>query len=153
MILRVAALICAAMLAPGIGISDTLVASQTVRSKTILTEADLAVLPDEVVGALSDPRDAIGMEARVALYAGRPIRPSDVGPPALIERNQTVPLIYDRGGLSIVTEGRSLSRAGAGDLVRVMNLASKSTVTGQVDASGRVIVGAVRAGTYIPGEN
>ncbi|HAW49029.1 MAG TPA: flagella basal body P-ring formation protein FlgA, partial [Roseovarius sp.] len=84
--------------------------------------------------------DLIGQEARVALYEGRPVRPGDVGPPAVIERNQVVPLIYLRGGLEIMTEGRSLDRAGIGDHVRVMNLASRATVSGRVTASGRILV-------------
>lgn len=130
-----------AVLVAQAGVAETLVARHTIRSKSVLTEADLMVVPEDVAGALTHPLDATGMEARVVLYAGRPIRPSDIGPPALIERNQTVPLIYNQGGLSITTEGRSLDRAGEGDMVRVMNLASKSTVSGLVDARGRVIVG------------
>jgi flagella basal body P-ring formation protein FlgA len=121
--------------------AETLVAAHTVRTKAVLSAEDLAVLPRTTPGALSDPAQAIGMEARVVLYAGRPIRPGDIGPPAAIERNQIVTLVYDRSGLTIVTEGRSLARAAVGERVRVMNLASRSTVTGTVDAAGRIVVG------------
>ena len=63
-----------------------------------------------------------------------------VGPPAVSERNHVVPLMYSRGGLEIMPEGRSLDRAGIGDQVRVMNLASRATVSGRVTASGRILV-------------
>jgi len=82
----------------------------------------------------------IGREARVALYPGRPIRMGDIGAPAVVERNQMVPLIYVRGGLRIEAEGRALARAAAGEYVRVMNLSSRATVTGRVTASGRIEV-------------
>lgn len=120
--------------------SETLVASRTVRSKAVLGVEDLAVVPESVPGALTDPDRAIGMEARVVLYAGRPIRPEDIGPPAVIERNQIITLIYQSAGLSISTEGRSLSRASSGEHVRAMNLSSRSTVSGLVDPSGLVFV-------------
>ena len=63
-----------------------------------------------------------------------------VGAPALVERNQIVELIFARNGLHIVTEGRALDRAGAGERVRVMNLSSRSTLFGTVTASGTVSV-------------
>jgi len=77
----------------------------------------------------------------VVLYPGRPILSGDLGAPAVVERNQTVTLIYRQGSLLIATDARALGRAGVGDMLRVMNLASRSTVSGQVDEAGRVIVG------------
>lgn len=120
--------------------ADTVVAACTIRPQTILSAADLSLKPGEVAGGLEDPALIIGMETRVALYAGRPVRAGDVGPPAVIERNQIVPLVFERNGLRISTEGRSLDRAGPGDVVRVMNLSSRSTVSGRVTAEGRVMV-------------
>jgi flagella basal body P-ring formation protein FlgA len=48
---------------------------------------------------------------------------------------------YASGPLRIVTDGRALDRAGAGEFVRVMNLTSKQTVTGVVAADGSIEVG------------
>ncbi len=48
---------------------------------------------------------------------------------------------YVNGPLRIVTDGRALDRAAAGEMVRVMNLASKQTVTGVVAADGSIEVG------------
>ncbi len=122
-------------------LADTLVAARTIRSRTILSASDLTVQPANTPGTLTGPQDAIGFEARVVLYAGRPIRPGDIGPPAIIERNQIVSLVFHRGTLNITAAARSLGRGGVGDSLRVMNLASKSTVTGFVEPDGTVRVG------------
>ncbi|MBE1296696.1 MAG: flagellar basal body P-ring formation protein FlgA [Rhodobacteraceae bacterium] len=120
--------------------ADILVPVRTIRPKEVLTAADLALKPGEVLGALSDPNDVIGQEARVALYPGRPVRAGDVGPPAIVERNDLVMLTFRRGGLTISAEGRALGRGAEGELIRVMNLASRSTVTGRIAADGSVEV-------------
>ncbi len=120
--------------------AETVVAARTIRATAILGPGDVALIPADVPGALSDPAAAVGLEARVILHAGRPIRPGDLGPPALVERNGLVTLVYRAGGLAITAEGRALARGGAGDAVRVLNLASRSTVTGVVGPDGRVHV-------------
>lgn len=121
--------------------AETLVATRNLRAQTILSAADLAVVDRQIPGMLHSVESAVGLETRVSLYAGRPIRPEDVGPPAIIDRNQIVTLIYRRGSLLIATEARALDRAGEGDLLRVMNLSSRSTVTGIVKPDGSVTVG------------
>ncbi|MCB1340498.1 MAG: flagellar basal body P-ring formation protein FlgA [Pseudooceanicola sp.] len=122
------------------GLAEVLVPARTIRPREIITGADLLVKSAEVPGALTHPDEAIGMEARVALYPGRPVHPADIGPPALIDRNALVQMVFRRGALDITAEGRALDRAGVGDLVRVMNLASRSTVTGIVRPDGVVEV-------------
>jgi flagella basal body P-ring formation protein FlgA len=97
-----------------------------------------------VVGALAHPDEALGLEARTILYAGRPIRPDDVGTPAIVDRNSIVILVFRRGGLTITAEGRAMGRAGPGDQLRVTNLASRTTVTGIVQPDGRVTVGSLQ---------
>ncbi|MDJ0825805.1 MAG: flagellar basal body P-ring formation chaperone FlgA [Rhodobacter sp.] len=126
---------------PAVAWADTVIAARTVRSQAILTAGDLALIDKTIPGALTDIADAVGLEARVVLYAGRPVRAGDVGPAAIIERNQIVTLLFRRGGLSIAAEARALGRAGVGDVLRVMNLASRSTVTGIVRSDGTVTVG------------
>lgn len=120
--------------------ADTVLAARTIRAQTIIGPGDVVVKSVDVPGAATTPDTVIGMEARVSLYAGRPIRRSDIGQPALVDRNQIVPLVFERNGLRITTEGRSLGRAGAGEPVRVMNLSSRNTVSGRVLPDGRIMV-------------
>ncbi len=121
--------------------ADSVVATRTIRAQTIISIDDLTTVAAALPGALADPVLAVGMEARVAIYAGRPVRAQDLGAPALVERNQLVPLIYLSGGLAISTEGRALARGAAGEVIRVMNLSSRNTVNGRVGPDGAIYVG------------
>ncbi|AXT35795.1 flagella basal body P-ring formation protein FlgA [Phaeobacter sp. LSS9] len=120
--------------------ADILVPVRTIRAKEIVTAEDLVLKQAEVLGAISDPSLVIGQEARVALYAGRPVRPGDVGPPAIVERNDLVTIRFKRGGLTILAEGRSLGRGADGEAIRVMNLSSRTTISGRIAADGTVEV-------------
>ncbi len=120
--------------------TQTVVATHTIRSQSVLTYADIEMIEQSVAGAYITLDEVVGMEARVVLYPGRPIRLDDIGPPALVERNQIVTLIYAVAGLTIATDARALGRAGVGDRLRVMNLASRSTVSGWVQADGSISV-------------
>lgn len=122
-------------------LADSVVATRTIRAQTIISIEDLTTVEAALPGALADPALAVGMEARVAIYAGRPVRAQDLGPPALIERHQLVPLIFLSGGLAISTEGRALARGAAGEVIRVMNLSSRNTVNGRVGPDGAIYVG------------
>ncbi|MFO1203540.1 MAG: flagellar basal body P-ring formation chaperone FlgA [Tabrizicola sp.] len=121
--------------------AESLVATRTIRAKTLVAPEDLTLVSAALPGALSDPSQAVGLEARVAIYAGKPVRPGDLGPPTLVERNQLVTLVYLSGGLAISTEGRALARGSEGEEIRVMNLGSRNTVTGRIGPDGTVYVG------------
>lgn len=120
--------------------ADTVVPTRTIRAQEIIRAEDLRLHPADIAGAIPAIEAIVGQEARVALYPNRPIRPADVGPPAVVERNQIVPLFYSTGPLRIETAGRVLDRAGIGDMVKVMNLASRATVVGVVLADGSISV-------------
>lgn len=119
--------------------ADTLLATRTIRAQSIISAEDIR-RGEAGLDGLTNPADVLGMEARVTLYAGRPIRHGDIGPPALIERNQIVPLVYASSALRIETEARALARAAAGDQLRVINLTSRNTVSGEVQPDGTVLV-------------
>lgn len=129
------------ILLPTAGYGESLVALRTIHAKDVIVAEDMSIVDADIPGAISDVTLVVGQEARVTVYAGRPIRSSDFGPPALVDRNQTVALIYVAGGLQIVTEGRSMGRGGTGDIIRVMNLASRTLVSGTITETGAVRVG------------
>lgn len=121
--------------------AETIVAAHAIRAQSIISEVDLVVLDEDMIGGISDPAMIIGQEARVNLYPGRVIHTSDIGRPAILERNQMVVMTYVLGSLTITAEGRVLDRAGVGERVRVMNMDSRLTVIGQVMADGTIEVG------------
>lgn len=126
------------VLLPGVSAAETVVAARNLRAQTVLSPADFALRDIEVPGALSSLEGLAGMETRVTIYAGRPILPAEIGPPALVERNGLVRLIYDRGGLLIIAEGRALTRGGEGEVIRVMNMSSRQTISGTIQPDGSV---------------
>lgn len=133
--LPVLLLIAAAPLA-----AETLVAARTLRAQTILGPDDLVQAEGTLPGTAADPAEVIGLETRVAIYQGRPIRLADLGPPAIVDRNQAVTLTYAAGPLTITAEGRALARGGAGDRIRVMNIASRTTLSGIVAGDGSILI-------------
>lgn len=121
-------------------LAESVVPTRTIRANAMISENDVTLKSLQNANAFSRVVDVIGQEARTTLYAGRPILFDDIGPPALIGRNEIVTLKYEGSGLMIVTEGRSLQRGGVGDRIRIMNLDSRATLFGQVQADGTVRV-------------
>lgn len=120
--------------------AETILAARNLRPSTILTPNDLKISAQETSGGFSDPAQLIGLETRTAIYAGRPIYSNHVGPPAIVERNQIISLIYVVGSLSISADGRALGRGAVGERIRVMNLSSKSNLVGIIQSDGTVVV-------------
>ena len=129
------------LLAPGLAWAEgTLVASHSITARSVIGPTDVRLAKPAVPGALDDPTLAIGKEARVTLYAGRPIRAGDLQAPAVVERNDLVRLSYSHGPLWIVTEARALDRGAAGERIQVMNLDSRAVISGVVEGPGKVVV-------------
>ncbi|WP_323035456.1 flagellar basal body P-ring formation chaperone FlgA [Pararhodobacter sp.] len=121
--------------------ADVLLAARTMRAGTAIGPGDVILDSGTApLGAATLLDEAIGQETRVTLYAGRPIPLASLGPPALVERNQLVTLMFQQGGLNIRADGRALGRGAEGDEVRIMNLGSRSTVFGIVAGPALVIV-------------
>ena len=70
--------------------AQTVVANHPIPSRTVITELDVRLVGQNVPGAYTEIEEVVGLEARVTIYPGRPLRRGDLGPPALIERNQIV---------------------------------------------------------------
>lgn len=121
--------------------AQTVVVTRAIRANNIIAPADVSLVNEMTQGAISNVTEVIGLEARVNLYPGRAVKPSDVGRPAIFERNQIVTMVYTAGLLSITVEGRILDRSGIGDAARVMNMDSRLTVVGRVMANGTIEVG------------
>lgn len=124
----------------GLAQAEAVVALKTIRANTVLTAQDVSIDPQLPSYGVDKIEDVVGMETRVVLYAGRPIRPENLQQPALVERNQIVPLVFDNGGLEISTHGRALDRGAEGEIIRVMNISSRKTLFGTVRPDGSIDV-------------
>mgnify|MGYP005990096261 CR=1 FL=1 len=138
--MRSLALFPLALVLASAAMAETVVTTRTIRAFEIIPPEAIRLDPAVVPGAYTDPSAVIGQEARVAIYPGRAVMEGSIGEPALIDRNQIVELVFSRNGLRIVTEGRALDRASAGERVRVMNLSSRTTLFGTVTDNGQVTV-------------
>lgn len=111
---------------------------------------DIAFMP----ATRATPADAIteldalvGMSARRALAADRPLRPADVMVTPLVKRGEPVTLLFQSGSVRITLRGRALEDGGAGETIRVLNSDSERTVEAIVEGPGlaRVLVPATSA--------
>ena len=121
----------AAVLARGVERNDVL------KSSDVLVERR----PKAEVGSDAATRDrAVGMQARRQLRAGQAVRMADLAKPDLVQRDQNVTLIYETPGLYLTVRGKATENGTEGDVVNVMNLQSKRTVSGVVTGRGQVSI-------------
>jgi flagella basal body P-ring formation protein FlgA len=87
------------------------------------------------------PNDAvIGMAARQPLRAGQVLRRADMMKPELVQRNETVTLVFEVPGIRLTMRGKALESGAEGDLVSVLNVQSKRTIQGTVAGHNLVVV-------------
>ena len=121
----------AAVLTRGVERGDVL------KSSDVMTERR----PKADVGNDATARDiAVGMQARRQLRAGQALRAADLVKPDLVTRDQSVTLIYETVGLYLTVRGKALDGGTEGDVVNVMNLQSKRTVSGVITGRGQVSI-------------
>lgn len=111
---------------------------------TLLRSTDVLVerRPRADIGRdiVSDAEQAVGFAARTALQPGRPLRVADLMKPELVQRNETVTLVYEVPGIVLTVRGKAIDGGAEGDVISVLNEQSKRTVQGVVVGPGRVIV-------------
>jgi flagella basal body P-ring formation protein FlgA len=122
---------------------EAAVLARTIERNEIVKSSDVVLerRPKAEVGAEAPARDrAVGMQARRQLRAGQAIRAADLAKPDLVQRDQNVTLIYDAPGIYLTMRGKALDNGTEGDVVNVMNLQSKRTLSGTVTGRGQVSI-------------
>ena len=122
---------------------EAAVLARNIERNEVLKSSDVLVerRPKAEVGADAAVRDrAVGMQARRQLRAGQPIKTADLAKPDLVQRDQNVMLIYEAPGIYLTMRGKALDNGTEGDVVTVMNLQSKRTVSGTVIGRGQVLL-------------
>ena len=100
-------------------------------------ERDLTGAPP---GALSEPQQALGKEARSALAAGTPLTLQALADPLLVRRGDVVTVVVETSGMRLSVPGEALEAGSAGAAVRVRNRNSQQEISGQVVERGLVLV-------------
>jgi flagella basal body P-ring formation protein FlgA len=122
---------------------EAAVLARGVERNEVLKSSDVMIerRPKAEVGNDAAGRDnAVGMQARRQLRAGQALRVTDLAKPDLVTRDQNVTLIYESSGLYLTIRGKALEGGTEGDVVNVLNLQSKRTVSGVVVGRGQVSV-------------
>jgi len=122
---------------------EAAVLARNVERSEVLKSSDVVVerRPKAEVGQDAASRDrAVGMQARRQLRAGQALKAADLAKPDLVTRDQNVTLIYEAPGLYLTVRGKALEGGTEGDVVNVMNLQSKRTVSGVVTGRGQVSI-------------
>ena len=122
---------------------EAAVLARNVERNEILKSSDVVVerRPKAEVGTDPAARDrAVGMQARRQLRAGQAIRTADLVKPDLVQRDQNVTLIYEAPGIYLTMRGKALENGTEGDVVNVMNLQSKRTLSGTVTGRGQISI-------------
>jgi flagella basal body P-ring formation protein FlgA len=122
---------------------EAAVLARGVERNEVIKSSDVVIerRPKAEVGADPASRDrAVGMQARRQLRAGQTLKAADLARPDLVQRDQSVTLIYDSPGLYLTVRGKAQGSGTEGDVVNVLNLQSKRTVAGVVTGRGQVSV-------------
>jgi len=122
---------------------EAAVLARGVERNEMIKSSDVVIerRPKAEVGADGVVRDrAVGMQARRQLRPGQALKAADLAKPDLVQRDQGVTLIYETAGLYLTVRGKALDGGTEGDVVNVLNLQSKRTVSGVVTGRGQVSV-------------
>ncbi|AUC98211.1 flagella basal body P-ring formation protein FlgA [Bradyrhizobium sp. SK17] len=122
---------------------EAAILTRSVERGDVLKASDVIVerRPKAEVGNDAAIRDsAVGMQARRQIGAGRALRVPDLAKPDLVTRDQNVTLIYQNGGLYLTIRGKAMDGGAEGDVVSVMNLQTKRTISGVVSGRGQVTI-------------
>jgi len=122
---------------------EAAVLTRNVERTEMLKSSDIVIerRPKAEIGGEAAPRDsAIGMQLRRPMRAGQALKAADLARPDLVQRDQSVTLIYQTAGLYLTTRAKALDNGTEGDVVNVLNLQSKRTVTGVVTGRGQVTI-------------
>jgi flagella basal body P-ring formation protein FlgA len=122
---------------------EAAVLTRGIERNEVIKSSDVVVerRPKAEVGSDAAARDrALGMQARKQLRAGQALRVADLAKSDLVQRDQSVTLIYEAVGLYLTIRGKALEGGTEGDVVNVLNLQSKRTVSGVVVGRGQVSI-------------
>jgi len=121
---------------------DAVTVDHPIERGQLLQASDLVVLrrPRVQSGGLADMKSAVGLAARRQLRPGQPIQVSDLMKPNIVQRDDTVTLVYEAPGLVLTLRGQAQEAGALGDTISVLNQQTKRVVQGVVSGPGRVMV-------------
>jgi flagella basal body P-ring formation protein FlgA len=91
-------------------------------------------------GMAQRAEEVIGRQLRRPVGTDMPFATVDLLAPVVVAKNQAVLMLLEAPGLALTAQGRALAAAAMGEVVQVMNLASRQVVEAEAIGPGRVRV-------------
>jgi len=124
---------------------DAIAVEHPIELGQVLKASDLTILrraksEDE---AITDINAVVGLAARHQLRPGQPLHSPDLMKPEIVQRNDTVTIVYEAPGLTLTLRGQAQESGALGDTIGVLNAESKRVVHGKISGPSRVTVSAI----------
>lgn len=91
-------------------------------------------------GTLLTEDDLINMTPRRTVLAGKPIISNELESPKMVDRGDSITLIFETGPMVLTAKGKSMQAGSVGDTVRVSNTDSNRNLSGIVTAFREVTI-------------
>lgn len=91
-------------------------------------------------GTILNESDVINMTPKRTVQGGKPIIGNELERPKMVDRGESITLIFANGPMVLTTKGKSLQAGSMGDSVRVSNIDSNKNLQGTVTAHREVTI-------------
>jgi flagellar basal body P-ring formation protein FlgA len=108
----------------------------------VLKASDLVITrrPKSEGPVITDIHAAAGLAARHQLRPGQALHEADLMKPLIVQRNDTVTIVYEAPGISLTLRGQAQDAGALGDTIGVANSQSKRIIQGVISGPRRVTV-------------
>lgn len=125
-------------------IADYIVAANPLTPQQVIgandityAHGDLSQFPNTPI---QNPNEIIGLVPRTAFRVGQAIFKNQLRSPSVINKGQSVVVIYKNDGFQVSSEGKAQNAAGVGETIQV-RMSSGKMITGVANIDGAVEVG------------
>jgi flagellar basal body P-ring formation protein FlgA len=124
---------------------DALTVDHPIDRGQVIKASDVTVVrrPKTETSAVTDMKAVVGFAARHPLQPNQPLNSADLMKPEIVQRNNTVTIIYQAPGVTLTLRGQAQDSGALGDTISVLNIESKRVVQAVVSGPDRVSVGAI----------
>jgi len=114
------------------------------RTDDVIEERDIEWIESRVDAlprdAIRDARELVGKSLIRVVRPGKPLLPSDVGEPTIVQRGSVVAMHFMSRHMHLIASGRAQESGAMGDVIRVQNVHSRLTIDAVVTGTNRVEV-------------
>jgi flagellar basal body P-ring formation protein FlgA len=124
---------------------DALTVDHPIERGQIVKASDVTVLrrPRLDNNVVTDANLVVGMQARHPLLPNQPLNTADLMKPEIVQRGDTVTIVYAAPGITLTLRGQAQEAGALGDTISVLNVESKRAVSGVVTGPDRINVSAI----------